>query len=291
VVVVSYWIVSISMVFLNKYLLSGIDLNAPIFITWSQCIVAIGVCYVFGLLSKHIPNIFGEIFPIFHIDLDIAKKMLPLSCAFVGMIALNNLCLQYLGIAFYNVGRSLSTVFNVIFTYLFLHQKTSLKALLACAAIVFGFLLGVNQEGEAGTLSIIGVFFGIIASMCVALNAIFVKKYLPIIDNNEWKMTLYNNFNAALLFLPVMMLLGEFGELVKFSGLSDLKFWILMFISGLMGVAISIVTTLQIKFTSPLTHNVSGTAKACAQTVLAVFAYHEFKTLLWWVSNAMVLGG
>ena len=40
--------------------------------------------------------------------------------------------------------------------------------------------------------------------------------------------------------------------------------------------------------TSPLTHNISGTAKACAQTVLAC-VYH--KSLLWWTSNFVVLFG
>ena len=35
----------------------------------------------------------------------------------------------------------------------------------------------------------------------------------------------------------------------------------------------------------------SGTAKACAQTVLAVLYYEEAKSFLWWTSNMMVLGG
>nr|XP_053632305.1 GDP-fucose transporter-like [Cherax quadricarinatus] len=43
--------------------------------------------------------------------------------------------------------------------------------------------------------------------------------------------------------------------------------------------------------TSPLTHNVSGTAKACAQTVIATWWYSEMKALLWWASNWVVLGG
>lgn len=42
--------------------------------------------------------------------------------------------------------------------------------------------------------------------------------------------------------------------------------------------------------TSPLTHNISGTAKACAQTVLATQWYNETKNYLWWSSNLIVLG-
>jgi GDP-fucose transporter C1 len=43
--------------------------------------------------------------------------------------------------------------------------------------------------------------------------------------------------------------------------------------------------------TSPLTHNISGTAKACVQTVLATYWFNETKSLLWWFSNWVVLGG
>ena len=34
-----------------------------------------------------------------------------------------------------------------------------------------------------------------------------------------------------------------------------------------------------------------GTAKAAAQTVLATYWFDETKSLLWWVSNMVVLGG
>lgn len=43
--------------------------------------------------------------------------------------------------------------------------------------------------------------------------------------------------------------------------------------------------------TSPLTHNISGTAKACAQTVIATYWYQETKPWLWWLSNWIVLSG
>lgn len=43
--------------------------------------------------------------------------------------------------------------------------------------------------------------------------------------------------------------------------------------------------------TSPLTHNISGTAKAAAQTVLATQVNAEIKSFMWWVSNVVVLLG
>merc|ERR1712131_65253 len=69
------------------------------------------------------------------------------------------------------------------------------------------------------------------------------------------------------------------------------NFWFLMTVGGIFGFAIGYVTGLQIKVTSPLTHNISGTAKAAAQTVLATHWYAEVKPVLWWVSNGVVLAG
>ena len=47
--------------------------------------------------------------------------------------------------------------------------------------------------------------------------------------------------------------------------LVSLFFWTSMTITGAMGFAIGLVTVMQVKATSPLTHNISGTAKAAVQ--------------------------
>lgn len=149
----------------------------------------------------------------------------------------------------------------------------------------------MDQEGAEGTLSWTGTLFGVLASLCVSLNAIYTKKVLPAVDGSIWRLTFYNNANACVLFLPLLLALGELRALLAFPQLGSAHFWAMMTLGGLFGFAIGYVTGLQIKFTSPLTHNVSGTAKACAQTVLAVLYYEEAKSFLWWTSNMMVLGG
>lgn len=88
-----------------------------------------------------------------------------------------------------------------------------------------------------------------------------------------------------------MIVSGEIGTVLSFPNLYQPYFWVMMTISGIFGVAIAVVTMMQIKFTSPLTHNISGTTKACFQTVLAVSMNDESKTALWWLSNIFVLGG
>jgi GDP-fucose transporter C1 len=142
-----------------------------------------------------------------------------------------------------------------------------------------------------GTLSFYGVVFGILASLFVALSAIYTKKSLNSIDNNIWKLTLYNNFNAAIIFLPLIFLSGEWPEIYHFNKISSINFWFAMTIGGIFGFSMGYVTGLQIQLTSPLTHNVSGTAKSYVQTLMGVIFYSEVKTFLWWLSNLLVLGG
>ena len=133
--------------------------------------------------------------------------------------------------------------------------------------------------------------YGVLASGFVALNSIYTKKLLPAVSNNMWKLTLYNNFNALFLFLPMILLSDEPSNLVNFEKYDSVTFWAALFLGGVFGMAISYVAGLQIQVTSPLTHNVSGTAKACAQTVLACVVFQDVKSFLWWTSNIVVLGG
>lgn len=65
--------------------------------------------------------------------------------------------------------------------------------------------------------------------------------------------------------------------------------WPALTLTGLFALWINMATSMQIKYTSPLTHNISGTAKACTQTVLATYVYHEVKTVNWWLGNFLVL--
>uniref|UniRef100_A0A183BJ68 TPT domain-containing protein n=1 Tax=Globodera pallida TaxID=36090 RepID=A0A183BJ68_GLOPA len=289
--VFAYWTCSISLVFLNKHLLSSPDLklNAPLFVTWYQCIISFVLCLLCSRLSKWVPRLIS--FPDMPIDLRLSREVLPLSVVFVAMITFNNLCLKHVGVSFYYVGRSLTTVFNVACSYLILGLTTSKPALLCCLLIVAGFLLGVNQEDVAGTLSITGVIYGVLASLFVALNAIFTKKTLPTVGDSIWRMTMYNNLNACLLFPPLMLLAGEFGEVPYSPHIVKFNFWAMMSLGGFFGFIMGYVTGWQIQVTSALTHNISGTAKAAAQTVIAVAWWREFKPILWWLSNAVVLIG
>ncbi|XP_050310659.1 GDP-fucose transporter 1 [Anthonomus grandis grandis] len=287
-VVSGYWIVSISTVFMNKTLLSHIKLDAPMFINFSQTLVTALICYSYKVLSRLYPNKFR--FPEADIwDPKTIKTIFPVSLMFTIMIASNNLCLKYVSVAFYYVGRSLTTIFNVLLTYFILGERTSKKCMLCCAVIIMGFWLGVDQENIAGSLSVAGTIFGIIGSFSLSLFSILTKKVMPHINGDIWLLQYANNIYASILFIPLIIFSGELSVLFSYPRINELFFWSILIGGGLCGFSIGFFTSLQIKYTSALTHNISGTAKACAQTVLATYWYQETKSLLWWFSNFIIL--
>ena len=211
-VVLFYWIISISMVFVNKYILSDprINLNAPISITFFQCMCSITFTLLIDRANVNFqPSVLQLIqFPRLRYQWKLVKDTLPLTVTFVGMIVFNNLCLQHVQIAFYFVGRSLSTVFNVLFTYILLQQRTSWPALLCCLTIVVGFAMGCDQEQLSGELTWRGILYGLLASVFVSLNSIYAKRVLPKLDDNVWLVNFYNNIIGFFMFLPLIYCSG-----------------------------------------------------------------------------------
>ena len=101
--VIFYWVTSLSLVFLNKTIMAGdiTGLDAPLFMSWTQFLVTVIICYLLGKIGSKI-KIFS-FFPAFEYKMDIAKKVMPLTCVFLLMIIFNNLCLKYVEVSFYHV--------------------------------------------------------------------------------------------------------------------------------------------------------------------------------------------
>lgn len=307
-VVATYWFVSISMVYLNKILMSNdaVSIEAPLFITWFQCVVTALICWVIGKFAESMQrggdmlpltgangkrggkNFFSQ-FPKAEYNPNVGKSIMPLSIIFVGMITFNNLCLKYVEVSFYNIARCLTIVFNVVLSHVVLGSSTSLRTAFCLVFVVAGFFMGAKGEVK---FSYIGTAFGLCSSLFVSLNSIFTKKMLPIVENDHWKLTFYNNVNAAVLFLPLIAYL-EAGTLFNAMGKQMISplFWAAMMTAGVFGFSIGIVTVMQIKATSPLTHNISGTAKAAVQSMMAFYIWKNPSTAMGISGLFVVLGG
>jgi GDP-fucose transporter C1 len=236
-VVAAYWVVSISMVYANKLLLStpSASIPAPLFVTWYQCMLTCLICVVLGNLGERTrasgQASFMNEFSLARYDLRVGLSVLPLTVIFVGMIAFNNLCLQYVEVSFYNVARSLSIVFNVVFTYLLLSKSTSLLTCGTLVVVIVGFIVGIDGEVN---FSLLGTSSGVLSSLFVSLNGIYTSKVLPKVDNDKSLLLFYNNYNATFLFLPLIVLFETEVIVNNLPKLFSAFFWFSMSVTGSM---------------------------------------------------------
>ena len=148
-VVGSYWLVSISMVYLNKVLMTSAP---PLFITWCQCVTTVVVCYACGKAGEKgeaAPRFFRQ-FPSPEVSPRLLRATLPLSLTFLSMITLNNLCLTKVHVSFYNVARSLTIVFNVVLSWFVLGQRSTGKTMGCLGIVVMGFVVGTQVREKRG---------------------------------------------------------------------------------------------------------------------------------------------
>jgi GDP-fucose transporter C1 len=157
--------------------------------------------------------------------------------------------------------------------------------MIGCAGVVAGFFFGV--EGEIN-LSFRGAVYGVSSSLFVALYSIAVKRVIELLDNNEYLLMEYNTPVAIVALAPFVWWAGEFEGL----GGRSLRFWGLQTVAGVVGFIINIAIFLNIKYTTPLTHNLSGTVKACLQTLLAfvVFPGSEIMTKIKFLGTVLIIG-
>jgi GDP-fucose transporter C1 len=95
-----------------------------------------------------------------------------------------------------------------VLSYFVLNEGTSLPALQACVVVAVGFAIGSKgEENEvmavlntvAGELhlSVVGLVFGVVSSLFVALYAIYVKQKLKLVDNDSWRLLAYVRARAC----------------------------------------------------------------------------------------------
>ncbi|KAK8885810.1 hypothetical protein M9Y10_041264 [Tritrichomonas musculus] len=267
-----YMSVSIALVFLNRFVLTDKKEKAGgLFISWYQFVVAYVCIIIITTLCPNVPLL--NLFPPIHYDFKIMLKVIPVSISYLIMIGLNNKCLEYVSVSGYQIVRSLTILFSIVLSYIFQGQKTSLRAILACLGVVVGFCVGVQGDVD---LTLKGGVFGVLSSCFVATYSIVVKQVMGLLDDNQYLLIEYNTPLAIVFLAPFVWLNGEFDILKERR---STKFWTMQTIAGVVGFIINIAIFLNIKYTTPLTHNLSGTVKACLQTLLAFIFFPTGETM------------
>jgi len=280
----------LSLVFLNKALMGSMDFPYPLFVSFYQQSVAQICIVVFGWLGQRVKVYPITLFEPWEWDWSIARQILKLTLVTVAMISFNNICLRYVEVSMYQVARSLTIIWSIALAKYYLpDKKLSGPTILACLVVFSGFVIG--SVGEVN-LEIKGLIAGVISSFFVAYNNTLNKQLIPLVNKNPWRLLIYSNTISIFLFLPTIIADGSL-YLIMFD--PDFKapegIWTALSISGVLGILINVAISLQIKYTSALTGAISGTVKACAQTILGVLIFQNEITLLNGFGIFMVIAG
>eukprot|EP00163_Fabomonas_tropica_P007167 TRINITY_DN1683_c1_g1_i2.p1 TRINITY_DN1683_c1_g1~~TRINITY_DN1683_c1_g1_i2.p1 ORF type:complete len:179 (-),score=49.93 TRINITY_DN1683_c1_g1_i2:83-619(-) len=106
-VVAFYWVISLTLVFLNKMVMQS-NFPYPAFVTWVQLVCQLVLVVLLGIGEDKFKLNTGIPYPEFNITT--ARQVMPLSIIYVGLITLTNYCLRNVEISFYQLVKSLTIV-------------------------------------------------------------------------------------------------------------------------------------------------------------------------------------
>lgn len=154
--------------------------------------------------------------------------------------------------------------------------------------LIHSYILGI--EGEIN-FSLTGTLFGVGASLIGTFYTIYLKHFMDDIVKNQWELSFYNNFNSCLI-IPLMILINkEIPVLAAHKSELTFSYFSWIFIAGLIGLFVGLTTQLQIKYTSTLSHNISGVMKNCIQTFMGAAYYKTPLTFKGMCGLLLVVGG
>ncbi|GBE83619.1 hypothetical protein SCP_0506740 [Sparassis crispa] len=287
--VLFYLVAALAMIMANKWVLNTTDI--PLFFLFTQLVIAVVLflaAHLVGLLQ--LPLDF---------DIQVCKGLVPTVGLNVVGLSFSNYTLKYVDASFYQVARGMVLPFTVCTSYFLLHARPSLRVLLACSIVTFGFFIGVFLDGTH--VSLVGVTFGVISSIITALHSVVIKKSLEVVKGSALHLSWYTNLFSACALAPILVLAGElpgitqllFGPNLSLPGeMSTLStFAIGSAITGAFGFLMSIASLLSIKVTSPITHMVSSAVRGVAASALGVWLFHDIVTSGRAASIATILFG
>ncbi|KAK8796680.1 hypothetical protein WA588_000808 [Blastocystis sp. NMH] len=283
-----YWITSWSAIFLNKFVYSHLKkgFSASYFTTFLEFVASTTFIWVFSKLNAK--RKWVSTFPNINVSLKTIRKVFPLSVMFCMTVTMSNLCLKYVEVSFYQISRSLGIPMIPLINYLIYGEKSTWPTVLSCITVVVGYIAGVDGEVN---FSLRGTLFGVGASLVGTFYTISLHHYLANIKMNSWELSFYNNFNSSIIIIVMVLLNGEIPVIWNHRNELSLSFFLWTALAGIVGLFVGITTQLQIKYTSSLSHNISGVAKNCIQTFMGAAIYRTPLTFTGVCGVLLVVGG
>ncbi|XP_014553675.1 hypothetical protein COCVIDRAFT_29143 [Bipolaris victoriae FI3] len=267
--VLAYCFSSISMTVVNKYVVSGSSWNLNFLYLAIQAVICTAAILVLKQMGM-IPNLVA-------VESSKAKKWLPVSLFFVGMIYTSTKALQFLSVPVYTIFKNLTIVVIAYGEVLWFGGKVTPLLLLSFGLMVLSSIIAawadiqVVLHGGAGdktqtaddamsTLNA-GYIWMALNIICSASYVLGTRKYITSLQFKDWDTMYYNN----LLSLPILLACSFLTEDYSSANLSRnfpvetrTNLIVGMIYSGLGAIFISYSSAWCIRKTSSTTYSFVG---------------------------------
>jgi len=257
-----YGLVSISITFFNKAVLSVYDFHYSNTLTLGQMVFAIVALFLMkstGVVSYK------------DFSFSTARAVLPLAFFFFGMVVTGLAALQFVNVPMFSALRRLATLLVIVGEAVFLKKMTPPDESWSVYLMVIGALVA-----GLGDMS-----FSLIGYLLCGLNCLVTAGYLVFIAKvkNETKLDTFGlMFYNNILSLPIVAIVVwsmELDGLLTYSQWSDPGFILCFVMSSVQAFALNYFIFLCSIINSPLTTSVTGQIKNIFTTVIGLFIFGD----------------
>ncbi|XVF16981.1 hypothetical protein REPUB_Repub10bG0077600 [Reevesia pubescens] len=264
----AYCISSCSMILVNKFVLSSYDFNAGISLMLYQNFISIVIVTILsslGLISTE------------PLTWRLIKVWLPVNVIFVGMLVTSMFSLKYINVAMVTVLKNVTNVITAVGEmYLFKkHHDSRVWAalLLMIISAVSGGITDLSFHAVGYAWQLINCF--LTASYSLTLRRVMdtAKQVTKSGNLNEFSMVLLNNTLSLPLGILLILVFKEVDYLCKTPLLRMPNFWLVITLSGFLGLAISFTSMWFLHQTGATTYSLVGSLNKIPLSVAGIVLF------------------
>lgn len=265
----AYCLSSCSMILINKLVLSSYNFNAGISLMMYQnfiSVIVVSVLSISGLISTE------------PLTWRLIKIWLPVNFIFVGMLITSMFSLKYINVAMVTVLKNVTNVMTAVGEmYLFnkRHDSRVWAALfLMIISAISGGVTDLSFHATGYAWQFVNCF--LTASYSLTLRRVMdtAKQVTQSGSLNEFSMVLLNNTLSLPLGLVLLLIFNEVDYLLETPLLRLPSFWVVMTLSGLLGLAISFTSMWFLHQTGATTYSLVGSLNKIPLSVAGIVLFH-----------------
>ncbi|KAL6219849.1 hypothetical protein ACLB2K_007608 [Fragaria x ananassa] len=264
----AYCISSCSMILVNKFVLSSYDFNAGISLMLYQNFISVIIVSTLSLLG---------VISTEPLTWRLLKVWLPVNVIFVGMLITSMFSLKYINVAMVTVLKNVTNVITAVGEmYLFqkLHDSRVWAALfLMIISAISGGVTDLSFHAIGYAWQLANCF--LTASYSLTLRRVMdtAKHVTKSGKLNEFSMVLLNNFLSLPLGILLIFVFNEVDYLFTTPLLRLPSFWLVITLSGILGLAISFTSMWFLHQTGATTYSLVGSLNKIPLSVAGIVLF------------------